>query len=128
MSFAGNLLKIDGKVIPYIKEYKVERVKKFNNSDTNMNGDVRATVLGIFPSINVTIGFTTQEEISDLIELFDKHYFEVEWFDVREQQTVMGDYYVTQYEIDLLSKHRGIYKPFSIDLLPIRRRNYDSSQ
>jgi hypothetical protein len=86
MSYTGDLIKIDDKTIPHIVSYKIGRAKLWKDSDRNMSGDVRATLIGIFPKIQLQIGYTTEEQMQSLTELLDKDFFDVQWFDVRTQE------------------------------------------
>ena len=124
MIYTGDLVKIDGTTIPHVVSYKISRAKLWKDSERNMNGDVRATLIGIFPKIQVQIGYTTQEEMAQLTQLFDKAFFTVEWFDVREQQTFSAQYYAADYDVEIDSKTRGRYKPFSVSLVPVSKRRY----
>lgn len=122
MIYTGDLIKIDGNVIPSIVTFKVGRNKLWKNADRNMEGEVRATLVGIFPKIELNIGVTSQDQISDLIDLLDQAYFSVEWFDVKTGATHTADYYASDYTYELLSKPRGLYKPFTVNLVPVRKR------
>lgn len=124
MIYSGDLVQIDGVTIPHLVTYKVGRAKLWKNAERNMNGDVRATLIGIFPKIIMQIGYTTQEEISELTQILDKDFFTVTWFDVRTQSTVSTEYYASDYEVGLFSKQRGLYEPFNVSLVPISKRRY----
>lgn len=124
MIYNGDLVKINGKKIPHVKQYKIGRAKLWKNADRNMSGDTRAFLIGIFPKIQMQIGVTTQEEMSELTQLLDLDFFEVEWFDVRVQATVKTYYYASDYDTDLLSKSRGLYQPFNVNLVPVSKRRY----
>ena len=124
MIYTGDLVKIDGVTIPHIVSYKIGRAKLWKDSDRNMSGDVRATLIGIFPKIQMEIGYTTQDEMSELTQILDKDFFTVEWFDVRIGATVSTKYYASDYEVELDSKTKGRYKPFSVSLVPISKRRY----
>lgn len=124
MIYTGDLVKINGTTIPHVVSYKVARAKLWKNSDRNMSGDVRATLIGIFPKIQMEVGYTTQEEMSELTALLDEDFFTVEWFDVRVQQTISANYYAGDYEVELDSKSKGRYKPFSVSLVPVSKRRY----
>ena len=124
MIYSGDLLEIDGNAIPHIVSYKVSRAKLWKDSDRNMSGDVRATLIGIFPKIQLQIGYTTQAEMAELTELFDKDFFTVTWFDVRTQETNSAKYYASDYDVELDSKSKGRYKPFSVNLVPVSKRRY----
>ncbi|MCI8309109.1 MAG: hypothetical protein HFJ45_02635 [Clostridia bacterium] len=124
MIYNGNLVKIDGNVIPHIQQYKIGRAKLWKEADRVMSGDIKATLIGIFPKIQIKIGVTTQTEMAELVTLFDKDFFEVEWFDVRIQTTIKTNYYASDYDIELLSKRRGLYQPFEVNLVPVSKRRY----
>lgn len=124
MIYDGNLVEIDGVVIPHIVSYKIGRAKLWKDSERNMSGDVRATLIGIFPKIQMQIGYTTQEEMSELTQVLDKDFFTVTWFDVRIQATVSTKYYASDYDVELESKSKGLYKPFSVNLVPVSKRRY----
>lgn len=124
MIYKGDLIKIDGNTIPSIVSFKVSRAKLWKDSERNMSGDVRATLIGIFPKIQLDIGYTTQAEMSALTALLDKDFFTVEWFDVRTEETWSAKYYAGDYDVDIFSKSKGLYKPFSVPLVPVSKRRY----
>ena len=124
MIYDGNLVQIDGVTIPHIVTYKIGRSKLWKDAERNMNGDVRATLIGIFPKITMKVGYTTQEEMSKLTQLLDQAYFTVTWFDVRIQQTISTRYYAGDYDVELDNKSKGRYKPFEVSLVPISKRRY----
>lgn len=124
MIYDGNLVEIDGVAIPHLVTYKIGRAKLWKDSERNMSGDVRATLVGIFPKIQMEIGYTTQEEMSELTQIFDKDFFTVTWFDVRIQNTISAQYYASDYDVELDSKTKGRYKPFSVSLVPVSKRRY----
>ena len=124
MSYSGNLLKINNTVIPKIVSYKVGRNKLWKDADRNMNGDVRATLIGIFPKIEVNIGYTTEAEMATIVALLDQAYFTVEYFDVRTQATTTASYYASDYSPELDNKVKDRYKPLTVSLIPVSRRGY----
>ena len=124
MIYDGNLLEIDGATIPHIVSFKVSRAKLWKDSERNMSGDVRATLIGIFPKIQLQIGYTTQAEMSELTKILDQDYFNVTWYDVRTQETTSASYYASDYDVELDSKSKGRYKPFSVSLVPVSKRRY----
>lgn len=124
MIYKGDLVKIDGNTIPHIVSYKIGRAKLWKDSERNMSGDVRATLIGIFPKIQLEVGYTTQEEMSQLTQILDKDFFTVTWFDVRIQATVSTNYYASDYDVELDNKDKGRYKPFSVSLVPVSKRRY----
>ena len=124
MIYDGNLVQINGVNIPHLVSYKIGRSKLWKDAERNMNGDVRATLIGIYPKIQMKVGYTTQEEISKLTQILDQDYFTVTWFDVRIQQTISTSYYAGDYDIELDNKSKGRYKPFDVNLIPVSKRRY----
>lgn len=124
MIYDGDLIKINGNVIPAIVNYKVGRNKLWKDADRNMAGDVRATLIGIFPKIELNIGYITQEQMATLTQLLDLDYFEVEYFDVRVQGTTKAKYYAGDYTVEIQNKSQGLYKPFTVSLVPVSKRRY----
>lgn len=135
MIYTGDLLQIQNKsgdfvTIPHLVSYKVGRAKLWKDSERNMSGDVRATLIGIFPKIELEIGYTDQDELKVITELLDQEFFEVKWFDVRHEGVYVGadghapKYYAGDYTVELDSKTRGRYKPFSVSLVPVSKRRY----
>lgn len=126
MIYSGDLVKINGVRIPAIVNYKVGRNKLWKDADRNMSGDVRATLIGIYPKIELNIGVTTQEQMATLTQLLDQDYFTVEYFDVRVQGTTTASYYAGDYATEILSKSKGLYKPFTVSLVPVSKRRYQT--
>lgn len=124
MIYTGDLVQIDGITIPHLVSYKIGRAKLWKNSERNMNGDIRATLIGIYPKITMKVGITTQEEMSRLTQILDQDFFTVTWFDVRIQTTISTQYYAGDYDTDLLSKSKGLYQPFEVSLVPVSKRRY----
>ena len=124
MIYNGDLVKINGTRLPHVVSYKIQRAKLWKSSERNMNGDIRATLIGIFPKIIVQVGYTTQDQMANICALLDKDYFSVEYFDVRLQQTVTAQYYAGDYEVGLFNKQKGLYEPFEVSLVPVSKRRY----
>ena len=124
MTYSGDLIKINNTKIPAIVNYKVGRNKLWKDADRNMNGDVRATLIGIFPKIELNIGYTTQEQMATICQLLDQAYFNVTYFDVRVQGTTTASYYAGDYANEIFDKSKGLYKPFTVYLIPVSKRGY----
>lgn len=124
MIYTGDLVKINNNTVPHIVNYKIGRAKLWKNADRNMSGDVRASLVGIFPKITMKVGILTEEEMANLTALLDQDFFTVTWFDVRIRATVSTQYYASDYDVDLLSKSKGLYQPFDVSLVPVSKRRY----
>lgn len=117
------LLRIDGETIPNLTKYTVSYNKLWKDAERNMNGDVRASLIGIFPKIEIEIGGILNSYIvRQLCELLDRPYFYVTYTDPKTLSTYTGQYYASDYSVELLDKHRELYKPFSVNLIPVSKR------
>ena len=122
--YNGDLLKIGNTTIGKLAEYRIGRNKLWKDSDRNMNGDVRAVLIGIFPKIEVNFTYMTQTEMSTITALLDQAFFNVTYFDPRTNTTHTAQYYASDYNVELSSRFRGLYKPFSVNLIPVSKRSY----
>lgn len=119
----GNLLKINGQIVPNLVAYKVGYNKLWQDADRNMNGDVRATLIGIFPKLELEIGgYLTGESVQELSHLLDQPYFSVSYFDPKTGGEITAQYYASDYTIEIREKNRELYKPFTVNLVPVSKR------
>ena len=120
---SGNLLTINGTALPGLKEYKVGYNKLWKDADRNMNGEVRATLIGIFPKIELSFrDALTEAQISTICSLLDEPYFSVTYYDPKTKSNVTAQYYAGDYKVELMERSRGLYKAFSVNLVPVARR------
>ena len=125
MIYSGDLVKINNTTISHITSYKIGRSKLWKNANRNMEGDLKgASLIGIFPKISMSVGYTTQEEMAELTALLDQDFFTVTWYDVRIQDVVSTQYYASDYDVELDNKSKGRYKPFTVELVPVNKRRY----
>ena len=122
MAISGDLLKINSTTISGLKEYKVSYNKLWSDAERNMNGDVRATLIGIFPKLELTFrDALTEAEVATINSLLDQAYFSVTYYSPKSQTTVTAQYYASDYTLELLDKTKGIYKTFSVNLVPVSK-------
>ncbi|MBR3169189.1 hypothetical protein IKF23_01995 [Candidatus Saccharibacteria bacterium] len=122
MAYSGALLKINGTTINGLSGYKIGYNKLWKDADRNMNGDVRATLIGIFPKLELTFrDALTENEVSQIINLLDQPYFSVTYFSPKTKGAVTANYYASDYAPELLDKARGLYKSFTVSLVPVSK-------
>lgn len=116
------LLKINGTIIRGLSGYKVGYNKLWKDADRNMNGEVRASLIGIFPKLELTFrDALNEDEISQICALLDQPYFDVTYFSPKKKGTVTAKYYAGDYAPELLDKTRGLYKSFTVSLVPVSK-------
>ena len=123
-AITATLLKINGTTVPGIKTYKVGYNHLWKDADRNMSGSVRASLIGIFPKIEVTtrdvISRTETQAIYNALE--SQPYFSVQFWDPATDQVKTANYYTADWAVELESKNRGLYKGTTITLVPVDRR------
>lgn len=119
----GTLLKINGQTIPNIKTYKVGNNKLWADAERNMDGDVRATFIGVFPKLELEIGgVLTSAIVANLCALLDQPYFSVTFYNPKTRANRTAQYYASDYTVELMDKYRELYQPFSVNLIPVSKR------
>nr|DAQ29517.1 MAG TPA: hypothetical protein [Caudoviricetes sp.] len=119
---SGDLLKINGRSVAGLKNYKITRAKLYSDAGRNLNGGLSATFIGVFPKLELEIGgVLTKERVSELCGLLDQGFFNVEYYDPKTGATKSGAYYASDYSVELLERQRGLYKPFTVNLIPMER-------
>lgn len=124
MIYSGDLIKLNGQALPYISEYSLERNKLWKSAERNMAGDVRATLIGVFPKITINTRRLTQQEVADLCTILDSASISVEYYDTRTQSTHTANYYSGDYKTSILDKQKGLYEGITVNLIPLSRRIY----
>lgn len=119
---SGDLIKINNTSIPGLKEYKVGFNKLWKDAERNMNGDVRASVIGVFPKIELVFrDALTAAQVRTITELLNQPYFSVTYFNPQTNANVTAQYYAGDYTVDILERSRGLYKSFSVNLVPVSK-------
>lgn len=122
MAFSGDLLTINSVKIPGLKEYKVSYNKLWTDAERNMNGDVRATLIGVFPKIELVFrDALNATEINQINSLLDQAYFSVTYYSPKARGSVTANYYAGDYTLELLDKAKLLYKSFSVALVPVSK-------
>lgn len=105
VTYSGDLLRIDGQKVPKIINYDVEYDKLWgSDSGRNLAGDMKATLVGIFPKICLKIGATTEDDMSWFLSKANKAFITVEWYDAEIKGTRTAQCYSNNLKASLKSK------------------------
>lgn len=123
-AITATLLKINNVTVPGIKSYKVSYNHLWKDAERNMSGSVRASLIGIFPKIEVeTREVISRAEAQTIYGALESNpYFSVTFWDPATDTTKTANYYTADWEIEMESKNRGLYKGTRITLVPVDRR------
>jgi hypothetical protein len=117
----GTLLKINNVKPPKLKGYTVKREKLLSEAERTMSGELKATVIGVFPNLQLEFAHTTQDDMSTIIDLLDPFSLTVQWWDEKTDAVKTGTFYAGSWEIPLMSQDRGIYEGFTVNLIPFKK-------
>jgi len=113
----GVLLKINTVAPAKLKKYTVSREKLWTGANRNLTGDLKATLLGVYPKLLLGFAPTTQAEMSVIIGLLEPAELTVQWWDEKEDGIETGTFYAGSYDIPLFSKTTELYNAFEVNLI-----------
>lgn len=116
------LIKIGGLTLAEMVKYEVNYSKLWKDADRNMNGDVAATFIGIFPNIDAETPPLTQDQVRVLCAALDQAYFSATFWDPSSDSQKTANYYASDYKVTLLSRMTGMYAGVSFSIVPVSKR------
>lgn len=122
-NISSNLLKIGTTNISNISEYTVQYNKLWKDADRNMNGDVRATLIGIFPKIVCKTTVQEQSLVATLGALLNQPYFNVTFYDPITNSVKTAQYYASDYSTKLKLRQGSLIDEISFSLVPVSKRS-----
>ena len=122
-NITNNLLKIGNTNISNISEYTVQYNKLWKDADRNMNGDVRATLIGIFPKIVCKTTVQEQSLVATLGALLNQPYFSVTFYDPITNSVKTAQYYASDYSTKLKLRQGSLIDEISFSLVPVSKRS-----
>lgn len=103
-------------------QYEVNYSKLWKDADRNMNGDVSAAFIGIFPNIDAETPPLDKNQVQALCAALDQPYFTATFWDPASGTQKTRQYYASDYKITLLSRTQGIYGSVSFSIVPVSKR------
>lgn len=123
MAIQQKLLKINGTAIDGLVDYEIEWAKLWKDADRNMEGEVRATLIGLFPKIKCkTRKAIPRAEVATLGNLLNLPFLNVEYYDPLKNTTITAKYYSSDFSTKLQERTRELFYEVSFNLIPISRR------
>nr|DAF84852.1 MAG TPA: hypothetical protein [Siphoviridae sp. ct1SN28] len=123
MAIQQKLLRINGTAIDKLVDYEIEWAKLWKDADRNMEGEVRATLIGLFPKIKCkTRKAIPRAEVATLGNLLNLPFLSVEYYDPLKNTTITAKYYSSDFSTKLQERTRELFYEVSFNLIPISRR------
>jgi hypothetical protein len=117
------LIVIGGLTLTELVKYDMNYSKLWKDADRNMNGDVSATFIGIFPNIDAETTPLTQAQVQTLCAALDQPYFSMTFWDPASGTQKTRNYYASDYTITLLNRITGMYGTVSFSVVPVSKRS-----
>ena len=116
------LIVIGGLSLAEMVKYEVNYSKLWKDADRNMNGDVSATFIGVFPNIDAETTPLDQNQVEALCAALDQPYFSATFWDPSSGTQKTANYYASDYKISLLSRATGLYAGVTFSIVPVSKR------
>jgi hypothetical protein len=121
-SINNPLIVIGGLTLTEMVKYEVNYSKLWKDADRNMNGDVSATFIGIFPNIDAETTPLTQAQVQTLCAALDQPYFSATFWDPASGTQKTENYYASDYKITLQNRVTGMYAGVAFSIVPVSKR------
>ncbi len=116
------LIKIGSLELTEMTSYEVNYSKLWKDASRNMNGDVSAAFIGVFPNIDAETTPLTQAQVEVLCSALDQSYFSLTFWDPSSGTQKTANYYASDYSVTLLSRVSGMYGEVEFSVIPVSRR------
>lgn len=124
MAYSGDTLKYNNNTIYGLKEYKVQYAKLWKDAERNMNGNISASLIGVFTKITLTFRpGLSQDDIRNLCSIFNQAYFNITYFDPATENSKTESFYASDFDITYLSKSMDLFDEFSVNLIATAKRS-----
>ncbi len=105
-----------------ISDYVLTYNKLWKNADRDMNGDISATLIGVYPNIKIVtdmLDFADAEVLSSAVNV---DYFPVTYWDTQTSSQKTAQYYAADHEIKLVSNCK--YGQVTVELVAVSKSQY----
>lgn len=114
-------LEINGKTYKAIlKPMKVARNKLWGkDTGRSISGKMKGTLIGIYPKIQASIDFTTEDDLKGLCDELDKAEIAIKYYSAKHKAMVFLGTYSADYETILISTNPVDYDPTEITFISL---------
>ena len=105
-----------------VESYKLTYAKLWKNADRNMNGTVIATLIGVFPNIDIVTTKLSLAKAQSISSAINAAYFSVSYWDTQTSSIKTANYYAADHDVTMLNA--CTYGQVTIQLVPVKKANY----
>ena len=86
-----------------------------------MAGELKASLIGIFPKIELEFRHLTSSEMKSLLALLKPAVLSVSWWDAESESYKTGNFYAGDFSYSKLHKDLDRYDKFTVSLIPYKK-------
>lgn len=103
-----------------LEKYELTYNKLWKNANRNMNGDITATLIGVYPNISLSTRPLVFAEAEALSGAINGDYFPVSFWDTQTGTHKVATYYAADHKVSFLTECR--YGQVEVELVAVSKR------
>lgn len=124
MSVTNPIITINGVALTtsQINDYTLSYNKLWKNADRNMDGNISATLIGVYPNISVTTSFLDFAHANALSAAINDDFFNVTYWDTQTSSLKTAQYYAADHDVKFIDECR--YGQVTVQLVAVSKASY----
>ena len=105
-----------------VSDYTLTYNKLWKNADRNMNGDISAVLIGVYPNISVTTVMLNFDDAEALSAAINDDYFSVTFWDTQTSGQQTAQYYAADHDVKFVNECK--YGQVTVQLVAVSKSAY----
>lgn len=105
-----------------LSDYSLTYNKLWKNASRDMNGDISATLIGVYPNISVTTSILDFDDAQSLSAAINDDYFSVTFWDTQTSSQKTAQYYAADHKVSFMNECK--YGQITAELVAVSKSNY----
>lgn len=105
-----------------ITDYTLTYNKLWKNANRNMDGNITATLIGVYPNISITTTFLDFALANSVSSAINQDYFNVDYWDTQTSSMRSARYYAADHDVSFINECK--YGQVTIELVAVSKSNY----
>lgn len=124
MSVANPIITINGLSLTtsQISNYNLTYNKLWKNASRDMNGDITATLIGVYPNISITTSLLEFSDAEAISLAINDDYFSVTYWDTQTSSHKTAQYYAADHKVELVNECK--YGQVTVELVAVSKSSY----
>jgi hypothetical protein len=124
MSVTNPIITINGVSLntSQVNDYTLSYNKLWKNANRDMNGNIAATMIGVYPNISVTTNILDFAHAQALSTAINDDFFSVTYWDTQTSTLKTAQYYAADHDVKFLNECK--YGQVNVQLVAVSKANY----